>query len=152
MVHVPINHRLRSFYRALAVLTGLYVLVFGIAGVVRSVGEGLFERTDTTALGLRTNLAFSILSVAVGAVILAGVLIGRNLDQFINYWGGILFLVVPTLMMLLLQTDGNVLNFSMTTVIVSYVIGLVLFVAGLYSKIGSEEDERLAERYRFRAH
>jgi hypothetical protein len=78
--------------------------------------------------------------------------VGRNVDQFINYWGGLLFLVVPTAMLLLLRTDGNILNFSMATVIVSYVIGLVLFAAGLYGKAGSQEAARTAEGYRFGSH
>lgn len=152
MAHIPVNHPLRPFYRALAGLTGLYILMFGVVGIVRSAGNGLFQRGDTMALGLRTNMAFSMLSVLSGAVILTGVLFGHNLDRFINYWGGILFLVVPTLMLLLLQTGGNILNFSMTTVVVSYVIGLVLFSAGLYGKIGSAEDQRQAEGYRFHTH
>ncbi len=152
MSRVPVNHQLRPFYRGLAGLTGLYVLVFGIAGILRTAGDSLFGRGETSALGLRTNPAFSILSVAAGAVILAGVVIGRNLDQFINYWGGILFLVIPTLMMLMLQTGGNVLNFSMATVIVSYVIGMLLFTAGLYGKIGSAEAQRQAEHFRFHTH
>jgi hypothetical protein len=97
-------------------------------------------------------MAFSILSIVSGAVILGGLVIGHNLDQFIDYWGGILFLVVPTVMMTVLRTDGNVLNFSITTVIVSYVIGMVLFGSGLYIKVGTEEDRRIAESYRYSQH
>jgi hypothetical protein len=152
MAHIPVNHHLRPLYRGIAALTGLYVLVFGIAGAVESAGSDLFERGDIVALGLRTNMAFSILSIVSGLVILGALLIGRNLDQFVNYWGGFLFLIVPTLMLLLLRTDGNILNFSMTTVVVSYIIGMVLLAAGLYGKIGTAEDERKAELYRFRGH
>jgi len=152
MAHVPVNHHLRPIYRILAGLTGLYVLVFGIVGAVESAGSDPFDRGDIVALGLRTNLAFSILSIVSGLVVLGGAVVGRNIDQFINYWGGFLFLIVPTVMLLLLRTDGNILNFSMTTVIVSYVIGIVLLAAGLYGKIGTEEDERKAELYRFSQH
>jgi Domain of unknown function (DUF4383) len=152
MAHIPVNHHLRQLYRTVAVLTGLYVLVFGIAGAVESAGSDFFDRGDIVALGLRTNMAFSVLSIVSGAVILGGVLLGRNIDQFINYWGGFLFLIVPTVMLLLLRTDGNILNFSITTVVVSYVIGMVLLAAGLYGKIGSEEDEQKAEWARFSQH
>lgn len=152
MAHIPVNHPLRPVYRFIAALTGLYVLIFGIAGLVESSGTGLFERGNTVALGLRTNMAFSILSVVAGAVILAGVVIGRNMDQFINYWGGLLFLVVPSAMLLLLRTDGNILNFSVTTVIVSYIIGVLLFAAGLYGRVGSEEAAQAAEGYRYGSH
>jgi Domain of unknown function (DUF4383) len=152
MAHIPVNHHLRPLYRTVAALTGLYVLVFGIAGAVESAGSDLFDRGDIVALGLRTNMAFSVLSIVSGAVILGGLFLGRNVDQFINYWGGFLFLIVPTLMLLLLRTDGNILNFSMTTVIVSYIIGMVLLAAGLYGKIGSEEDEKRANWYRYIQH
>jgi len=37
-------------------------------------------------------------------------------------------------------------------VIVSYIIGLVLLAAGLYGKIGTEEEKRRAELYRYRGH
>ena len=40
-------------------------------------------------------------------------------------------------MMTLLQTDLNLLGFTMATCIVSFVIGLVLLTAGLYGKTGS---------------
>jgi RsiW-degrading membrane proteinase PrsW (M82 family) len=152
MVHIPVNHHLRPLYRTITALVGLYVLVFGITGAVETAGSDLFDRGDTTALGLRTNLAFSILSIAVGVVILGAVLLGRNIDQLVSYWGGFLFLIIPTLMMALLRTEGNFLNFSMTTVVVSYVIGLLLLAAGLYSKAGSEEDKKRAEGYRYSQH
>lgn len=152
MAHIPVNHHLRQLYRTVSALIGLYILVFGIVGVVQSAGTDLFERGDIVALGLRTNMAFSILSVVSGVVILAGLVIGHNLDQQINYYGGLLFLIVPTVMMTLLRTDGNVLNFSMTTVIVSYIIGMLLFAAGLYGKIGTEEERKLAESARYNQH
>jgi Domain of unknown function (DUF4383) len=152
MAHIPVNHHLRPLYRTVAALVGLYVLVFGIAGAVESAGSDLFDRGDIVALGLRTNMAFSILSIVSGAVLLGGLLLGRNIDQFVNYWGGFLFLIVPTVMLLLLRTDGNILNFSMTTVVVSYIIGMVLLCTGLYIKIGSEEDEKKANWYRYSHH
>jgi hypothetical protein len=152
MAHIPVNHHLRPLYRTVTALIGLYILVFGIAGAIESAGTDLFERGDIVALGLRTNMAFSILSIVSGVVILVGLVIGRNIDQQISYYGGLLFLIVPTVMMTLLRTDGNILNFSMTTVIVSYIIGMLLFAAGLYVKIGTEEERRLAESARYNQH
>ena len=48
-------------------LTGVYVLVFGVVGAVRTTGSPLFDRSDIVVLGLRTNLAFALLSVVVRA-------------------------------------------------------------------------------------
>jgi hypothetical protein len=148
LLHLPINHRLRPLYRFLAGLTGLYVLVFGIVGAVVSRGHGLFARDPIYALGLRTNLAFALLSIAVGIVVLAGVVIGRNWDHILNLAGGLAFLVAGMLMLGLLQTDLNVLNYTVSTCIVSFVIGMVLFTAGLYSRVGSTEEDEAEERRR----
>ena len=145
MAHTPVNHPMRPLYRVLAALAGLYVLLFGIVGVIRTAGDGLFDRSGTYALGLRTNMAFSIISIVAGVIILAATVFGRNIDHRINQWAGYAFGVMGMLMLALLQTDANILNFSVATCIVSFVISLVLLTAGLYSKMGTEEDVR-AER------
>jgi Domain of unknown function (DUF4383) len=137
MSHFPVNHPLRPFYRVLAAFAGLYVLGFGVVGVVRASGSPFFDRGELTVLGLRTNLAFALASVLAGAVILLAIFVGRNVDYAVNVWGGVAFMVVGTVGLGLLQTDLNVLNFSMATVIVSFVIGMLLFTAGLYGRSAS---------------
>lgn len=148
MAHMPINHPMRPVYRVLAGLAALYILVFGIVGLAETWGGELFGRENTHALGLRTNLAFSALSVLAGVVVLLGLGIGRNVDRFIHLWGGCVFLGVGILMLAVLQTDANFLNFTVATCIVSFIIGLVFFSAGLYGRVGSHEDERAEEAFR----
>jgi hypothetical protein len=46
----------------------------------------------------------------------------------------------------------NVLNFSMATCIVSFAIGMVLFSAGLYGKVGSLEAAATEEALRHGGH
>jgi hypothetical protein len=137
MSHIPVNHHLRPLYRALAVLVAAYVVVFGIVGVIQSADYEPFAQDHIIALGLRTNLAFSIASIAAGGLILLSVLVGRGLYYVMGLWGGAAFMVVGLAMLSLLRTDLNVLNFSIATVIVSFVIGMVLFSAGLYGRSGS---------------
>lgn len=137
MSHIPVNHPLRPLYRAAAVLAGLYVLAFGAIGLAVTNGTELFAQGDTEALGLRTNLAFSVLSVVVGATILGATAIGRNVDRAVYLACGLVFLFAGTVMMMLIHTDSNLLNFSIGTCVVSYVIGMVLLAAGLYAKVGS---------------
>jgi hypothetical protein len=134
MSHYPVNHPLRQFYRVLAALSGTYVLVFGAVGAVRTSGAPMFDRGDVIVLGLRTNLAFALLSVGAGLVILLAIFVGRNIDRTVNLCGGVGFMVVGTALLALLNTDLNILNFSMATVIVSFSIGLLLFTAGLYGR------------------
>jgi hypothetical protein len=137
MSHFPVNHPLRPFYRVLATFAGLYVLAFGVVGIAQGSGSPFFDRGELTVLGLRTNLAFAVASVVAGAVILLAIFVGRNLDYAVNMWGGVAFMVAGTAGLALLETDLNVLNFSMATVIVSFVIGMLLFTAGLYGRSAS---------------
>ena len=150
MSHTPVNHPLRPLYRVLAGLTGLYVLVFGIAGVVETSGTDLFGHPSEYALGLRTNLAFSIISVVAGLIILVATVIGRNLDYRVNQVAGYAFAGMGVLMLALLQTDANILNFSVATCVVSFVISLVLLTAGLYSKVGNDDDVAAEEAFQGR--
>jgi hypothetical protein len=147
-MHLPINHRLRPTYRFLAGASGVYLLIFGVVGLIQTWGEPLFSRDDVKALGLRTNLAFALLSIVVGAVILVGAIIGKNADHFINIAGGAVFLLSGLVMLAVLQTEANILNFEVATCVVSFIIGTTLLIAGMYGKTGSVADARAEERFR----
>jgi hypothetical protein len=141
--HFPVNHPLRSLYRVLAGLAGGYTLVFGIAGLLQTYDAPFFGQSHLPwVLGLRTNPAFALLSVLSGVVLLGGLLIGRNLDAMVNLFGGLLFMAAGTLMLGLLQTDLNVLGFTVTTCIVSFVLGCVVFTAGMYGRAGTPAEHR----------
>jgi hypothetical protein len=149
MSHLPVNHHLQPLYRVLAALAGLYVLVFGIVGVTRTGGYGFFQQRGTpSALGLHSNRAFAILSIVAGAIVVGSALYGRNLDRWVNLIGGIVFLVSGFGMMVLLRTSFNFLGFTMTTCVVSFVIGLVLFTAGLYGKVATADQAAAEDRFR----
>jgi hypothetical protein len=149
MSHMPLNHQLRPLYRVAAGACGLYILIFGIASLVQSGDLGFFAQDGLpTVLGLRANRAFAILSIVVGAIVVGGAVIGGNLDRWINLYGGIVFLVAGMAMMILLQTDLNFLGFTMATCIVSFIIGMVLFAAGLYGKVGPARVHDREEQFR----
>jgi hypothetical protein len=149
MAHIPVNHHLRPLYRTVAGACGLYVLVFGIVATVRTRNLDLFAQDGLPwVLGLKANRAFAILSIVAGIVLLAGAIIGRNIDHWINLVGGIVFLVAGMAMLVLMQTDLNFLGFTMTTCIVSFIIGMLLFSAALYGKTGSPREQALEERFR----
>lgn len=146
--HLPMNHPARPVLRVVALLTALYVLAFGVFGLAETWGRPPFDRAELWALGLRTNPAFSVLSIAVGAVLVVGAVYGRNLGHFINLGAGVVFLFSGLAMMTLLHTEANLLNFAMRNCIVSFVIGLVLLLAGLYGRVGSEEEAYAEEQFR----
>lgn len=148
MAHIPVNHPMARFYRILAGAAGAYVLVFGVVGAVATWGEPLFSRDDVVVLGLRSNLGFAVLSVVVGVVVLGGALVGGAPAHWINMVGGSVFLLAGAAMLAFMQTDANLLNFSVATCVVSYLIGLAMLLAGLYDKVGSPQDAEAEERFR----
>jgi hypothetical protein len=148
MDHIPVNHQYRSFYRVLAGLWGGYVLIFGIVAATRTAGTGFAQDGLPSVLGLRANMAFAILSIVVGAVLVIGAVIGGNLGRWVNLLGGVVFMLAGLVMLCLLQTRLNFLGFTLITVVVSLLFGLLMFTAGLYGRVGTRQQRRMEESYR----
>src|SRR5256714_15193212 len=135
--HLPVNRQRRPLYRVLSALVGGYTLVFGIVGFTQTRGTALFAQAHLPwVLGLRTNLAFALLSILGGLILLFGVLVGRNLSFLVSLGGGGVFMVVGMLMLGLLRTDAHFLGFTVTTCIVSFILGSILFTRRLYRPTG----------------
>ncbi|MFI7436553.1 DUF4383 domain-containing protein [Micromonospora haikouensis] len=148
MAHTPVNHPARPIYRAIGGLVGLYFLVFGVLGLVASAGSDLFAQDDTKALGQGTNLGFSLLSIVLGIAILAGTVIGRNLDVAINQWLAYALMVLGLAELAFLRTDANIFNFTITTDIVVLTLSMVLLMAGMYGKVGTDEENEAWQKAR----
>jgi hypothetical protein len=139
MAHYPLNHHLRQTYRFFAILTGLYLLVFGVIGLGTTWGDPFFNRGSDWVLGLRTNPAAAWLNTLVGVILLVAVLLGGNIYHRVTLvlgWGICGFAV---LVMAFLQTDANIVNASMINIIVWIVAGLIVLTAGLYGKVGTSQ-------------
>ncbi|SCL36419.1 protein of unknown function [Micromonospora pallida] len=142
MAHFPVNHPARPIYRAIGGLTGLYLTAFGVLGAVTTLGDELFAQDDTKVLGQGANLGFSLVALVVGAAILAGTALGRNRDVAINKGTAYGLMALSLFELAFLQTDVNIFNFSIATVIVIMVLGLVLLTAALYGKVGTDEEHK----------
>lgn len=151
MAHIPVNHRFQPVYRFLALLAGVFVLVFGIVGVIKTAGDPLFQQGDAEVFGLRMNLAFAIISVLAGVILVAAGIRGGNAAHFVNLVGSGVFLGAGIIMLLLLQTSADFLNFKVATCVVSFIIGIVLLVAGLYGRVGGPDEQALEEGWRDRS-
>ncbi|MEV4636166.1 DUF4383 domain-containing protein [Actinoplanes sp. NPDC049548] len=138
MAHNPVNHPLRPLYRALGALTGVYLILFGIVGIIVTAGDGLFGNGGDRVLGQHANLFWSIVSVLVGAIVLIAAVIGRNSDVAVDKYFGWGLLVVGSYELATIRTDANFLDFSISTVVVTYLAGLVLIMASQYSKVVPE--------------
>ncbi|NEB79508.1 DUF4383 domain-containing protein [Streptomyces sp. SID14478] len=131
--HLPVDHRLSQVYRFSAALMGLFLVAFGILGTVHRIG--FFGTGPHTALGLNTNGALSILSVIVGAVLLAAAVKGGNTASDVNMILGIAFLLAGFAFLFTLDSRFNFLNFRMQNVLFSFGVGLLLMTGGMYGRV-----------------
>ncbi|WP_433389744.1 DUF4383 domain-containing protein [Micromonospora sp. KLBMP9576] len=148
MAHTPVNHPARPVYRAIGGLTGLYLVAFGAIGIIASAGNEVFAQDDTQVLGQGTNLGFSVVSVLLGIVVLAGTAIGRNIDVMINQWLAYALMAISLAGLAFIQTEANIFNFSIFTVIALMVAGLVLLMVGMYGKVGTNEEQEAWQKAR----
>jgi hypothetical protein len=148
MAHFPVNHPLRPTYRALGGLAGLYLIVFGVLGLIETSGDEVFAQNDAEALWQGTNLGHSVISIAAGVIILIGVGVGRNIDAAIHKWFGYGLAALSLAGLAVMRTDANYLNFTMPTVIVTMVLALVLLMAGMYGKLGTDEQAQASREAR----
>jgi hypothetical protein len=140
MAHNPVNHPLRPLYRAIGALCGVYLVLFGIVGLVVTSGDGLFGTAGDRVLGQGANLFWSIVSLVVGVLVVAVTAVGRNLDTEVDKFIGWGLLVVGSYGLAVTRTDANFLDFSIATVVVTYLVGLLLIMTSLYSKVAPPQD------------
>ncbi|MFD5424477.1 DUF4383 domain-containing protein [Streptomyces sp. NPDC127084] len=133
--HLPVDHRLSKVYRIGAGVMGLILVAFGILGLTHNIG--FFDIGDSTVAGLNTNGALSVLSILVGLLLFAGMVIGGNFASTLNMVLGILFILNGFIGLGMLDTEINFLNFKIQNVIFSFVVGIMLMWFGMYGRVGS---------------
>jgi hypothetical protein len=143
--HFPVNHRTRGFWRTLAVLAGLYVVLLGIVGLTRTSGMDTFATHGRRVLGLTVNPGFSYLNIVVGAIIVIATIVGRNIDVPVNLVLSFVFNLAGMFSLAFLRTDLNFFAFSVTNCIVSFVVGTILFLASMYGRTRRNAPARLQQ-------
>lgn len=131
--HLPVDHGLSMVYRIGAGLMGLVLVAFGILGLIDHIG--FFDTGGDKVAGLNTNGALSVLSICVGLILFAGMVMGRNIASTINMTFGILFILSGFVNLALLQTDYNFLAFQIQNVLFSFVVGVMLMAFGMYGRV-----------------
>src|SRR5687768_11525726 len=129
MAHNPINHPARPIYRVISGLIGLYLVLFGALGLF----------VDGRVFGQGTNVANSLVSIALGAIILIATVIGRNLDAAVNKYLGYGLMALGLLTLAFLRTDANVLDHTVSTSVVWMLLGITLLMSGMYGKVGTSD-------------
>ena len=135
MAHNPVNHPLRPIYRGLGFLAGAYLVVFGIVGLIQTSGHDLTGHVGVRVLGQESNLLWSIIALILGAIIVIATVIGRNADTETDRLLGWGLLVVGSYGLATARTNADFLGFSVSTVVVTFLVGLVLILTSLYSKV-----------------
>lgn len=148
MSHIPVNHPARPIHRAIGGLAGLYLVIFGVLGFIGNSGKEFLAQDAATVLGQNANRGYALLAVVVGALILIATGVGRNVDANLNKYVGWGYIFLSLAQLAVLRTEANLFGFSISTVIVTMILGLVLMTAGLYSKVGTEEEYQAWQRAR----
>ncbi len=128
-----VNEHVYAVHRLGAVIVGLMLLVFGILGFVR--GVPLLSTVGRPILGLSSNGLLAGLSVVVAAILVGAAVRGPRVASTVMIALGVLFLLSGLVNLALLQTSFNVLAFTMSNVIFSFVVGLLLLMLGAYGRI-----------------
>lgn len=134
--HLPVDHRLSRVYRIGAGLMGLVLVAFGTLGLTDNIG--FFDTGGATVAELNTNGALSVLSIAIGALLFVGMVIGGNFASTLNMVLGLLFLLSGFVNLALLETSFNFLAFRLQNVLFSFVVGLMLMWFGMYGRVSSK--------------
>lgn len=133
---LPVDHKLLMVWRIGAGLGGVFLIVFGILGLLDHPGF-LSTHGDHIA-GLSTNGALSILSIVVGAILVGGAVIGGNFASNLNMVVGGLFVLSGFYGLAVLgRPEANILNFRMSNVIFAFIFGVVVTTFGMYGRVSS---------------
>ncbi|MGW2788135.1 DUF4383 domain-containing protein [Streptomyces populi] len=132
---LPVDHHLAVVYRWGAVFCGAVLLVFGSLGFADELSP--FNTEGQSIAGMSTNGALSLISVLVGLALIIGGSIGGNIASTLNMAVGILFLLSGFIHVFILDRPANILDFGMTNVVFSFVMGLVILTFGMYGRVSS---------------
>ncbi|MFE2422679.1 DUF4383 domain-containing protein [Streptomyces hokutonensis] len=133
---LPVDHQLATVYRYGAALCGLTLLVFGVLGFADELSP--FNTHGRHIAGMSTNGLLSVISVVVGLALIAGGVVGGNLASTLNMVVGTLFLLSGFVHIFILDRSANILDFGMTNVLFSFVMGLIILTFGMYGRVSSK--------------
>ncbi|WP_103511516.1 DUF4383 domain-containing protein [Streptomyces sp. SM13] len=133
---LPTDHHLVKVYRVGAAVCGCILLAFGCLGFADALSP--FNTSGDRIAGMTTNIALSWVSVVVGLALLAGAAVGGNFASTLNMTVGALFILSGFYHLFVLDRSANFLDFGMTNVIFSFVMGLLILTFGMYGRVSSK--------------
>lgn len=125
--------RVGSVHRVGAALLGLVLLTFGLLGFLD--GLAYFSTEGGTVAGLSSNGLLSTVSVVTAAVLIGAAVRGGRTASTVMLVLGAAFLLSALANLAVLNTEFNILAFSMANVVFSLCAGLFLLVLGAYGRV-----------------
>ncbi|MFB6833653.1 DUF4383 domain-containing protein [Streptomyces hydrogenans] len=133
---LPVDHHLATVYRWGAGLCGCILLVFGCLGFADALNP--FDTSGDRIAGMTTNTALSVISLVVGLALLVAAAVGGNVASTVNMVVGGSFLLSGFYHLFVLDRPANFLDFGMTNVMFSFVMGLLIVTFGMYGRVSSK--------------
>ncbi|MBW0100869.1 DUF4383 domain-containing protein [Pseudonocardia sp. KRD291] len=124
--------RLHRSHRVGAAGFGLVLCAFGVLGFLQRLDW--FSTQGEPIAGLSTNGLLSMISVIVGALLIAAALRGPRTASTALVVIGAAFMLSGVANVLVLTTPLNILAFTMNNVIFSLVAGALLLIAGAWGR------------------
>lgn len=129
---VPAPTHLDRWHRIGAAGFGLVLCGFGGLGLAQQLDW--FSTRGRSIAGLSSNGLLSVISLVVGAALVAAGLRGGRLASTALVVVGAAFLLSGVANVLVLTTPLNILAFTMTNVVFSLVAGALLLIAGAWGR------------------
>ena len=126
---------LALLHRVGAALLGLGLWLFGILGLVNRLA--LFSTSGQPVLGLSSNGLLSVISLVVGAVLIAAAVRGGRTASTVTLVVGVAFMLSGLANAVLIGTRSNVLAFGPRNVVFSMVAGGMLVILGATGRFTS---------------
>jgi hypothetical protein len=125
--------RVPAVHRIGAMLVAAVIAAFGILGLID--GLAYFSTDGERIAGLSSNGLLSTVSLVTAAVLVVAALRSSRVASTTMLVIGVLFLVSALANLAVLESDLNLLAFSMANVVFSICAGLVLLTLGAYGRV-----------------
>jgi len=131
---VPVTtHPIHTVHRVGIGALGLFLLAFGVIGLVRRLP--LHATRGELIMGLQSNGLLSAISVVASLVLLGAAVRGPRAASTVGIVSGVAFLISGIANMFVLGTAMNMLAFGRANVVFSLLVGMGLLFTGAYGRV-----------------
>ena len=126
------THPVHRVHRLGAAVLGAGLVVFAVLGLVNR--PAFFSRDGEQVMGLSSNGALSVISLAMGTCLLLAATRSGRLSSTTTLTAGALFLLSGFVHLAIIDTAANVLSFRLPNVFFSFAAGVLLLALGAYGR------------------